>query len=184
MLNTPTLDLQNITGSVIRALVLYSLAEFQFGHATTIRVTAAGRAFSVADDGRGHAIARTVAEAPYLKFIYTHLDYPFESGQSAPIQLHGIGMSLINVLCSELIVLVRKQAVTLRLLFRAGHLYESEILDVESQDTGNLISGVIGHQFSEGGVDFWQLQQWLLGVLVASPGLKLYFNDRALQAAD
>lgn len=32
----------DLTGTAVRALFLYSLAEFQSGHATTIRVTAQG----------------------------------------------------------------------------------------------------------------------------------------------
>lgn len=77
----------DIAACVVRALVLYSLAEFQSGHARTIRVTAKGSSFSVEDDGRGHAICRTVEGSPYLRFVYAHLEYPFEPGQGNPVQL-------------------------------------------------------------------------------------------------
>jgi hypothetical protein len=69
MTESSSLDPQDITASVVRALVLYSLTEFQSGHATAIRVTADVHSFSVADDGRGHAIGRTVDGLPYLKFV-------------------------------------------------------------------------------------------------------------------
>ena len=124
-------DPHDITASVVRALVLYSLAEFQSGHASHIRVTADGHSFSVADNGRGHAIGRTVAGQPYLKFVYTHLDYPFEHRQGAPVQLHAIGISLINVLCSELDITARKQDVTLRMSFKNGRLGDCELVDAK-----------------------------------------------------
>ena len=44
----------DIKATAVRALMLYSLAEFQCGNATTIRVTANGTSFGIADDGRGH----------------------------------------------------------------------------------------------------------------------------------
>jgi DNA gyrase/topoisomerase IV subunit B len=172
----------NLTGWIVRALVLYSLAEFQSGHATSIRVVAEGSSFSVGDDGRGHAMERTVAGVPYLQFVYTHLGYPFEAGQSAPVQLHGIGMSLVNVLCSELTVAVRKPNTTHRLVFRNGRLCESELSEVESNATGNTVSGTISPQFCLGGVDAQALQQWLQSIKAASPSLKLFFNAREVHA--
>src|ERR1700756_4426501 len=98
-----------LVAHVVRALVLYALDEVRSGHATQIRVAADGASFSVSDDGRGHAIYRTIDGTPYLRLVYTHLDYPFEEAQAPPVQLHGIGMSLINALCSEMTVLVRKR---------------------------------------------------------------------------
>lgn len=96
------LSAPDIGTPIVQALVLYSLAEFQGGHCTAIRVEAKNLAFSVSDDGRGHAIDRIVSELPYLPFIYTHFDYPFApSTGAAPVQLQGIGMSLINRVCSD-----------------------------------------------------------------------------------
>lgn len=182
MSNASTPDLPDIAACAVRGLVLYSLAEFQSGHATTIRVTAEGASFSIADDGRGHAIRRDVAGTPYLKLIYTHLQYPFESGQSVPIQLQGIGMSLINALCAELEVIARRHDATLRLSFRHGHLCDSELVEVGSDDTGNTIRGTVNPQLQKGESNTVQLEQWLLGVVAASPGLKLFFNGLELHA--
>lgn len=81
-INTP---LPEIFTTVVRALMLYSLAEFQSGNATTIRVTANGIDFGIADDGRGHPIDKAVEGVPYLQFVYTHFDYPFGAAHSARV---------------------------------------------------------------------------------------------------
>jgi hypothetical protein len=96
----------DVTAAVVRALVLYSLAEFQSGNATTIRVHADRLRFRVSDDGRRHGLDRKVDGHPYMKFVYTHLDYPSDSSAGTPVQLHTIGLSFINTLCSELVVTV------------------------------------------------------------------------------
>ncbi|MBL8310572.1 MAG: hypothetical protein JNL19_09145 [Burkholderiales bacterium] len=171
--------------SAIRALVLYSLAEHQLGHATTIRVTANGNTFSVSDDGRGHAIARTVGAAPYLKFIYNHFDYPFGSDEAAPVQLQGIGMSLINALCSELTVVVRKRDATLRLAFRDGQLCEHRVTDVTSDasETGNTVTGTVRPELAGDGVDVSLLEHGLQQLLRAHPALCIVFNGATLGPA-
>ena len=159
------------------------MAELQSGHATTIRVSAEGRSFGVADDGRGHAVDRSVAGVPYLDFVYTHLDYPFESAVDAPVQLHCIGVSLLNTLCSELSVTVRKPDKALRLWFRDGQLDQSELKASEAMETGTEISGTIHPRIQAGDVDLVRLEEWLVSLLVASPSLKIIFNGVELQAA-
>jgi DNA gyrase/topoisomerase IV subunit B len=175
--------LREVATSVVQALVLYSLAEFQFGHCTTIRVEAKNRFFSISDDGRGHAIDRTVADSPYLQFIYTHFDYPFvpNAGPPAPIQLQGIGMSLINTLCSELTVTVRKSDKTLRLLFENGTLRDRQLLEQSLGGTGNMISGFVASPFSQSS-DELALHSWLRRVKSSAPSLLLYFNGREVHA--
>jgi hypothetical protein len=171
----------DLTATAVRALMLYSLLEFQSGHATTIWVTAHGNTFSIADNGRGHPIDKSVDGTSYLKFIYNHFDYPFESGRPAPIQLQGIGMSLVNAMCSELRLTVRKPDATLELLFRDGQLCESNRTDVGSDETGITVAAQINPRLQGNGVvDANGLEEWLLGVLAASPTLKLFFNGRQL----
>jgi DNA gyrase subunit B len=170
------------TGIALRALLLYALAEFQSGHATTIRITAQGRSFSVSDNGRGHSIDRAIDGSPYLKFVYTHFDYPFEPGQSAPVQLQGIGMSLVNALCSELSLTVRKRDEILHLQFRDGKLQNSRRETLASDETGISVSATVHPQLQQGGVATEPLQAWLLGVLAASPSRHLFFNGRLLRA--
>jgi DNA gyrase subunit B len=162
--------------------MLYSLAEFQSGHATTIRVTAEGTSFSIADDGRGHSIDRAVEGTSYLNFIYTHFDYPFEPGRSAPIQLQGIGMSMINAMCSELALTVRKRDETLELWFRNGRLDRSNRVAAMSEETGNTVSARIDPRLQSSGVDVSELEAWLLGILASSPSLMLFFNGRELRS--
>ena len=176
MENSLTSDEQNIANDVVRTLVLYALAEFQSGHAKVICVDAGETSFSVADDGRGHAIERTISGSPYLKFVYQHFDYPFGLGQGAPVQLQGIGMSLINTLCQELTVTARKRDVALRMSFLGGSLCSNELFDVTSEETGNTISGTIKSQIHKTVVNAEKLQQWLLEILAASPSLRLFFN--------
>lgn len=177
-IQTPLLDL---TATAVRALTLYSLAEFQSGNATTIRVTADGTKFSIADDGRGHPIDKTVEGTSYLRFIYTHFDYPFEPARSAPIQLQGIGISLVNAMCSELALTVRKREETLQVWFRNGQFHRSHRSAALSNETGIAVSATLNSSLQGSGVAIAQLEEWLLGVLNISPGLTLFFNGRQLQ---
>ena len=176
MFNEPILASRDVVAFVIRGLVLYSLTEFRAGHCTTIRVDAKARSFRISDDGRGHAIERTIADTPYLQFIYTHLDYPFVPGREAPVQLHGIGMSLINILCSELTLTVRKPHMSLRMFFRDGGLIDQETVAANFDSTGNRISGIVAPQLALS-VNEQVLVRWLQEVKAASPSLKLHFND-------
>jgi DNA gyrase/topoisomerase IV subunit B len=166
----------DVSENVVRALVLYALAEVQSGNATTLNVEANGTSFSVSDDGRGHAIDRTIDGQPYLPFIYTHLEYPFGRQQSGTVQLQGIGMSLLNVLCSELTVIVRKRTETLHMRYRAGGLTEEARIEETNQTTGNMVFGSIKSDIQRTDTNLRGITQWLSSVVAANPGLRLYFN--------
>lgn len=174
-------DLPDLTATAIRALLLYSLAEFQSGHATTIRISAEGLSFSISDDGRGHPIDKIVDGTSYLKFIYTHFDFPFEPGRSVPVQLQGIGMSLVNAMCSELVLTVRKRDETLQLWFRDAKLQQSKRTLQTSAETGLTIAATLNEQLQRTGVATARLEEWLCGVLAACPALKLFYNGRQLE---
>ena len=174
--------MQSVSSAVIRTLVLYSLAEVQLGHARSIRVVASGHSFSVEDDGRGHSIAKTIEGSPYLRFIYTHLDYPFGETESKPVQLQGLGMSLLNSLCAELSVFVQKPNASLRLAFQGGKLVHREYKEVAGQ-TGNKVSGVLSTSVEANPFDVQSLQDWFSTVASATPSLSLYFNGQLLQAS-
>lgn len=178
----PTAPADDLVGVAVRALFLYSLAEFQGGNATTIRVDADGARFSIADDGRGHPLDKSLEGTSYLKFIYTHFEYPFASGRSAPIQLQGIGMSLVNALSSELTLTVKKAHETLRWHFQDARLITSERSGTASAETGINVTARLKPQFVGEGVAAGQLETWLLGVLKTCPTLRLYFNGRLLTA--
>ncbi len=169
--------------SVVRTLVLYALAESQLGHAQHISVQAQGHAFTVADDGRGHAIGRTVQGAPYLQFIYKHLDYPFGGDASKPVQLQGLGMSLLNSLCSELTVTVAQKSASLRLRFCSGQLAEHVFSEAASGATGNTVSGVVDARLGGAPIDENSLHTWLRALAAAGPSLRLSFNGEALPGA-
>jgi len=173
-------SLHELTATVLRALTLYSLAEFQSGNSTTIWLTAEGSAFSITDDGRGHSLDKNVSGTSYLKFIYTHFDYPFESDQGAPVQLQGIGMSLANSLCSELTLTVRKSEEELQHWYRNGKLFQSNRAAVFSKTTGITIEGIIRSTSGYDTSAVNSLEEWLQGVLASNPSLKLFFNGTQL----
>jgi hypothetical protein len=81
----------------------------------------------VSDDGRAHVVSRNVESAPYLDFIYGHLAFPFGRADSPPVQLQGLGMSLLKQLCSRPEVTARKPANTLRHCFEQGKLVTHEL---------------------------------------------------------
>jgi DNA gyrase/topoisomerase IV subunit B len=162
---------------IVRALVLYSLAEYQSGHATEIRVRAEGWAFEVSDNGRGHALERTVAGLPYMRLVYTHLDFPFAQTPAPPVQLHTLGASFINTLCSRLVVTVHKRGSRSRSTYHDGRHMGDETFASGTDATGTAIAGTLRRHLQERAVDGQRLMQWLGAVAAASPGLALYFND-------
>ncbi|MEW6707587.1 MAG: hypothetical protein AB1430_22300 [Pseudomonadota bacterium] len=174
----------DIAASVIQTLVLYSLAEHQLGHAKCIRVTAAGHSFSVEDDGRGHAIDRAVEGSPYLDFIYRHLDFPYQQLEAKPIQLQGLGMSLLNRLCAELVVTVRRTGATLTLRFESGCLVSRELTEGMNSATGIQVSGTVHHDLATAPLRQASLERWLGAVLAASPSLQLFFNGRQVERVE
>jgi DNA gyrase/topoisomerase IV subunit B len=174
---TPT----DITTSIVQTLVLYSLAEHQLGYATSIRVTANENSFSIEDDGRGHAIGRSVEGSAYLDFVYCHLDFPYGERSAKPIQLQGLGMSLLNRLCAELVVSVRKTGATMSLRFECGRVVSHELTEATSQVTGNKVSGVVHPNLRLAPVDEQMLEHWLQALVAASPSLQLFFNGQRLE---
>ncbi len=174
----------DMTAHAVRTLCLYSIAEFQAGHATTLHVSALGHGFSVGDNGRGHAVDRDVGRTPYLQFIYTQLDYPFGVAAGGPVQLQGIGMSLLNALCSELTVSVKKKDKTLRLNYQAGRLCDQECVETSAQSTGTTVSGTVNPTLQAGPTDAAEIESWLNCVLAAHPAMTLFFNGKALAASE
>ena len=172
----------NLAATAVRAFVLYALAEFQLGNATTIRVTADGSEFGISDDGRGHPLDKSLEGTSYLRFIYSHFEYPFETGRSAPVQLQGIGMSLVNALCSELTLTVRKRDETLTMAFRNGLLQGSSRIATRSEETGVTVRARLRPELPAEATGTLQLEEWLHGLVQTHPSLKLFFNGHALKA--
>lgn len=177
---SPDIEPLDVTGQVVRALTLYALAEHQSGHATTLALRATGHFFSVSDNGRGHDIRRTVAGVPYLHYIYSHLDYPFAPAIGGDVQLQGIGMSLLNSLCSELRLTVRKPLETLRLTFRAGHRCEERRLPEANRECGNTVEGEVRPELQPRPTGEAQIARWLHRIHRANPAVELSFNGKPL----
>lgn len=160
----------------IRAVVLYSVMEFQGGNASTITVTQHGSEFSVSDDGRGHPLEKTLEGISYIRFIYTHFDYPFALSRGAPIQLQGIGMSFVNALCSELLLSVRKHNETLTASFKEGQLQSTERHPGTSQETGITVRGRVRPELVAAGSGKSHMEDWLRSIVKVHPTLRVVFN--------
>jgi DNA gyrase/topoisomerase IV subunit B len=173
----------DLVAQVTKSLVLYSLAEFQAGHATEIKVEAMGWAFSISDNGRGHSPSRLVAGSPYLQFVYSHLQYPFEERTAGPVQLQGIGMSLLNSLCQELHVSSRRSEGGVRLTFIEGRRSNQEALPPGPEESGNKVSGILRKVLQSEPTDEQTIEQWLSAVAGTHPGLVLRFNGHPVGQA-
>ena len=90
-------------------------------------------------------------------------------------------MSLVNALCSELTLTVKKPEATLRVAFQNGKLLTSDRTNAPNAQLGISISGKILSSLQSTEVVADELERWLLAVLETSPALSLYFNDRALR---
>lgn len=158
---------------LVRALVLYALAEFDSGHARTIGVRFDGASFSVDDDGRGHAVDRLVASMPYPQRLYTQIGDPSPAGQALPILLQGIGLSLIARACSRLTVSARKPDATHEWVFAHGLPAGVSVTAGANAATGNTVSGEIDRRLPTATPDLPALAAWLAEVARARPGLTL-----------
>ena len=163
-----------------KVLVLYALAEAQAGHATRIDVLAEGHTFGVSDDGRGHSIDKKIDGTHYLTFIYSQFEFPFASPQPGAVQLQGIGMSLLNSLCSSLEVTVTRADQRLRLFFESGVLMSQHREPAVGAGTGNRIVGsVMTHEEASVAVS-QALAEWLTGLLHCVPTVCVTLNGQAL----
>jgi DNA gyrase/topoisomerase IV subunit B len=170
----------DLVAQATKTLVLYSLAEFQAGHASQITVEARGWSFSVSDNGRGHSASRLVEKSPYLKFVYSHLEYPFQEGAGEPVQLQGLGMSLLNVLCHDLQVTARRREGGVTVRFIDGLHSGQESLPAGSEDSGNKASATLHKALQTQPTDENAIALWLSVVARSHPGLLLSFNGRLI----
>ncbi len=162
----------------VRAVVLYSLMEHQAGNASTIRVTKRGRTFSVSDDGRGHSLDRTVRGTSYLSFVYTHFEYPFETVPGVPVQLHGIGTSLVNALCTDLTLTVRKHDETLTIVWKNAMVHDAQRAPTSNEQTGLTLEGRVRDDLLADEASIDELEAWLQRVSLTHPRLSVFLNDR------
>lgn len=172
--------MSNAPTFIFRTLFLYHLAEYQSGNAGTIHVHLQDRTFRISDDGRGHAIDRTINGMPYLKLVYSQLEYPFDVYQDTPLQLHTLGISLINSLCSELKVMVCKQERVYCQYYEAGQLRKEETKANEANARGTTLEGKINSELVAGEWDLQDVQEWFAKVKSINTSLRLILNDREL----
>jgi len=169
-----------VTASIIRALFLYHLAEYQYGNATTIKVNIQNHNFGTSDNGRGHSVDKKIDGFPYLRLVYSQLEYPFGLDINTPIQLHTIGMSLINSLCSELDVTIYKTEKKYIKHYKDGLLNREEIGENQENVTGTKIEGKINTDFFPEKIDTQDLEQWLKSIKSINKQLTLFFNEKEL----
>jgi DNA gyrase/topoisomerase IV subunit B len=174
------MEMINAATSIVRALVLYHLAEVQGGNATTIQIDVEPHRFRIRDNGRGQAIQRTVNGLPYLKLVYSQLEYPFDLEQDTPIQLHTIGISLINSLCKMLTVTVHKKEKIYTQYYEEGQLKNEEVRENLESVTGTMLEGKFNSDLLPGEINLQDLAQWLAGVKPFYSSLRVIFNERDL----
>ncbi|MEK8051092.1 GNAT family N-acetyltransferase [Ideonella sp. DXS22W] len=179
----PTADAPalNLAFTALQALTLYALAEHQTGGASTLWITLDGPAFSIRDDGRGHALDKQVAGTPYLRCIYSAFDYPYDAAGPTPVQLQGIGLSMLNRLCAELELTVRKPGETLTACFRHGRPADMVHQATPAGPTGITLRGRLRPDLPTGPAAD-SLSHWLQGLLAVQPALRVVFNGRELRA--
>lgn len=129
----------NLYTALFKALFCYHLAEFQGGYASRINVFVKNDQFTIADNGRGHSMNRTVDGIPYLKMVYNHLRIPFD-GRIPSVQLHTIGISLINELSKSLEIRIKRKIGTQVHQFEYGTPVKSFQEENPSGETGNRIT--------------------------------------------
>ncbi len=166
-----------------RVLVLYAVAEAQAGHVTRIDVLAQGHTFGVSDDGRGHSIDKKIDGTNYLSFIYSQFQFPFSKPEPGPVQLQGIGMSLLNSLCSNLEVTVTRAGQRLQLVFELGTLLSQRREPAPEAGSGNRLVGTVAAQetptISEGHL----LIEWLTELMPCLPGVCITLNGQPLSSS-
>jgi len=170
----------NMITTILRALFLYHLAEYQSGNAKSIKIDVQNYSFRISDDGRGHAIQRTINGLPYLQLVYSHLEYPFGLDTDTPIQLHTIGMSIINSLCTELVVTVYKMENVYIKYYRDGQFNREETRENPENYTGTIVAGKFNTTLFPDEIDLQSLEKWLKGIKSINKPLKLIFNGKDL----
>ncbi len=96
------------------------------------------------------------------------------------MQLQGLGMSLLNCLCSELRLTVRKPQEALLLVFREGRLCQERRVSAAQVETGNSVQGEVRPDLQRRPTAEAELEEWLGRVQQAHPGLSLSFNGKRL----
>lgn len=168
---------------IFKTLLFYSLAEYQNGYVSEIEVSTEQNHISIRDNGRGHAVDRLVDGVPYLQLVYSHLRFPDK--ETLPnVQLHALGMSIINEFSKTLEIKIMKSAQTTVVIFENGEMKATKELPNPGGKTGNLLSIELSEQICSSKIDAEKIRAILVSTKNACRNLNLFFNGKEISIAD
>jgi len=175
---------------LVQEVVDNSVDEALAGHARTIKVTLnKDGTVEVTDDGRGMPVdVHPEEKVPGVELILTRLhaggkfsseNYKFSGG------LHGVGVSVVNALSTELEVLVKRSGKLHRMTFASGEKKTNlKVIDkVGQRNTGTTVKFKPDPTyFDSANISIPRLIHVLRAKAVLCPGLHMIFEDKTVKA--
>ncbi len=175
---------------LVQEVVDNSVDEALAGHARTIKVTLnKDGSVEVTDDGRGMPVdIHPEEKVPGVELILTRLhaggkfnsdNYKFSGG------LHGVGVSVVNALSSDLEVLVRRDGKLHQMTFTNGDKKTNlKVIDkVGLRNTGTTVKFMPDSKyFDSPTISIPRLVHVLRAKAVLCPGLHVIFEDKTVKA--
>ncbi len=175
---------------LVQEVVDNSVDEALAGHARTIKVTLnKDGSVEVTDDGRGMPVdIHPEEKVPGVELILTRLhaggkfnsdNYKFSGG------LHGVGVSVVNALSSDLEVLVRRDGKLHQMTFANGDKKTNlKVIDkVGLRNTGTTVKFMPDSKyFDSPTISIPRLVHVLRAKAVLCPGLHVIFEDKTVKA--
>jgi len=174
---------------LVQEVVDNSVDEALAGHARSIKVTLnKDGSVEVTDDGRGMPVdIHPEEKIPGVELILSRLhaggkfnseNYKFSGG------LHGVGVSVVNALSSELEVLVRRDGKLHRMTFADGEKTTSlKVIDkVGQRNTGTTVKFTPNNKYFDSAIiSIPRLLHVLRAKAVLCPGLQMIFDDKTVK---
>ncbi len=175
---------------LVQEVVDNSVDEALAGYARTIKVTLnKDGSVEVADDGRGMPVdVHPEEKVPGVELILSRLhaggkfssdNYKFSGG------LHGVGVSVVNALSTELEVLVKRSGKLHRMTFADGEKKTNlKVIDkVGQRNTGTTVKFKPDPKyFDSANISIPRLVHVLRAKAVLCPGLHMIFEDKTVKA--
>lgn len=175
---------------LIQEVIDNSVDEALAGHASTIKVILnKDGSIMVSDDGRGMPVdIHPEEKVSGVELVLTRLhaggkfsneNYQFSGG------LHGVGVSVVNALSTQLEVLVKRNGKLHRMTFADGEKSsELEVIDsVGQRNTGTSVTfSPDPKYFDSANVSIVKLVHVLRAKAVLCPGLRVIFDDNTVSA--
>jgi len=175
---------------LVQEVVDNSVDEALAGYARTIKVTLnKDGSVEVADDGRGMPVdVHPEEKVPGVELILSRLhaggkfssdNYKFSGG------LHGVGVSVVNALATELEVLVKRSGKLHRMTFADGEKKTNlKVIDkVGQRNTGTTVKFKADPKyFDSANISIPRLVHVLRAKAVLCPGLHMIFEDKTVKA--